>query len=292
MRRVVTFWLFAAALVSGSSWFAASAAALDTPGRGVTLRAVAAADAAMSGPVWDADGAERSAEPTALARPVAVLYGDSLAWEAREAFSSALAGQPGVEVHQRTFGGTAICDWLDQKADDVVELQPGIVVVQFSGNNFTPCMRGESGRPLTGDELVERYAADARAVASIFEGSDVELVFAGAPIDRDGSSRIGRINDVYRRLAADLERVSYVDAGASVLADGRWTATLPCLPGERCDAIGATGPGRNVVRSPDGLHFCPSAYDSELGVTTECPVWSSGAFRFGSALAQPVLDRL
>ena len=50
----------------------------------------------------------------------------------------------------------------------------------------------------------------------------------------------------------------YVDAGAAVLDEGRWTETLSCLPSEPC--VGGTDPlGRavNVVRAPDGVHFCP-----------------------------------
>src|SRR6478672_3013389 len=44
-------------------------------------------------------------------RPVVVLYGDSLAWEARQSFSFTLAAA-GADVKVRTFGGTAICDFF------------------------------------------------------------------------------------------------------------------------------------------------------------------------------------
>ena len=60
-------------------------------------------------------------------------------------------------------------------------------------------------------------------------------------------------------IAAHEANVRYVDAGAAVLDDGRWTETLSCLPGEPC--AGGTDPlGRsvNVVRAPDGVHFCPA----------------------------------
>ena len=45
-------------------------------------------------------------------------------------------------------------------------------------------------------------------------------------------------------------------------------------------------------RAPDGAHFCPGAPDAVRGVTSGCPVWSSGAFRFGTAMATPVLQAL
>jgi len=228
-----------------------------------------------------------------LANSTVVLYGDSLAWEARGAFALAFADRPGVQIHERTFGGTAICDWLAAMADDAATLRPGAVVVEFSGNNFTPCMHDDAGQPLTGDALVERYAADAAAVVATFAPHDTQVIFAGAPVARpadpstDGDSIISRLNERYALVAHSSDAVRYVDAGASVLAGGSWTATLPCLTGEPCGADGT-----NVVRAPDGLHFCPASGDAERGVTGDCPVWSSGAFRFGAALAAPVLEHL
>ncbi|MEO1058430.1 MAG: GDSL-type esterase/lipase family protein [Actinomycetota bacterium] len=224
--------------------------------------------------------------PQPLTNPVAILYGDSLSWESRPHFIAALSGRPGLAVYERTFGGTAICDWRDQMNSDLAALRPGVVVVQFSGNAFGSCMHNNNG-PARGDALIAKYAADANAVVSTFQGTGTQVVFASSPIDRDGSPRIGRINNVYRSLAADRPQVDYVDAAASVLNNGRFATMLPCLPAEPCGAS-----GHNMVRSPDGLHFCPMLYEVELGVTTPCPVRSSGAFRFGNALAQPVLDRL
>ncbi len=263
--------------------------ASDTGARQFTLRIVTAVQLEF---------ADRSSSPTAERRPieptqpqplsnlVAILYGDSLSWESRDHFSAALSGQPELAVYERTFGGTAICDWFDEMNHDLASLQPGVVVVQFSGNAFGSCMRTASG-PVRGDALIAKYAADANAVVSLFEGTGTQVVFASSPIDRDESPRIGRINNVYRDLAADRPQVEFVDTAASVLKHGRFTATLPCLHGEPCSPS-----GQNVVRSPDGLHFCPVLYQAELGVTTPCPVRASGAFRFGNALAQPVLDRL
>ena len=102
-----------------------------------------------------------------LVRPVVVLYGDSLAWEARNVFEQALADQP-VEVVTRTFGGTAICDWHDEMTDDAATLRPGLVVIEFVGNNYTSCMQDHAGEPLTGAALVDRYAADAEAAIATF----------------------------------------------------------------------------------------------------------------------------
>jgi hypothetical protein len=43
-----------------------------------------------------------------------ILYGDSLAFEARDAFELTLQRGDDIEVVDRTLGGTAICDWLDR----------------------------------------------------------------------------------------------------------------------------------------------------------------------------------
>jgi hypothetical protein len=229
-----------------------------------------------------------------ITRPVVVLYGDSLAWEARHSFHDSFADQPHIQVYDRTFGGTAICDWLDQMAADAASLAPGIVVVEFSGNSFTPCMKGANGVALTAEEIDERYAVDAASTIAIFASIGTHVVFAGAPVTRsDTASGIGRLNSLYSQLADDHDGVWYTDAGRSVLADDSYTITLPCLSSEPCEG-GYTSDELlvNVVRNPDGIHFCPVNADAVYGVTDDCPTWSSGAYRYGRALAQPVLGAL
>ncbi len=228
-----------------------------------------------------------------LTRPVVVLYGDSLAWESREAFAEAFADRPDVDVYTRTFGGTAICDWLDEMAADAASLAPGIVVVEFSGNSFTPCMQDASGVPVTGPAITERYAIDAATVISTFAPIGTHVVFAGAPVSGPTSAAVGRMNDLYREVAASHDGVWYADAGAAVLSDDSYTITLPCLSSEPCEGgYNSDGLPVNVVRAPDGVHFCPVSGDAVQGVTDNCPVWSSGAYRYGHALAQPVIDAL
>ena len=80
-----------------------------------------------------------------------------------------------------------------------------------------------------------------------------------------------------------LPRVRYVDAGQAVLDGGRFTATLPCLPSEG-PAEGCVD-GRIPVRALDGLHLCPVRTSQG---SDRCPVYSSGAARFGLAMAQPI----
>jgi hypothetical protein len=243
---------------------------------------------------------ERTGAPLEVrppARPVVVLYGDSRAWEARHAFKGAFADRSGVQVVERTFGGTAICDWLDEMAADVTALKPGMVIIEFVGNSFTPCMRDAAGQFLTGMAVVERYSADRETLIATFVANGAQVVLAGAPVSRADADHTplgrGGLNALYLRTARAHEGVHYADAGAEVLDDGQWTSTLPCFAFEPCTGgVGAAGIGVNAVRSPDGLHFCPASADAVRGVTGDCPVWSSGAFRYGNALARPALEIL
>jgi hypothetical protein len=230
-----------------------------------------------------------------LSNPVVVLYGDSLAWESRDAFALALADHESLEVETRTFGGTAICDWLGQMTEDASTLAPGIVVVEFSGNSFTPCMTDVNGVSLSGPELEERYEADATTVINTFVPLGTQVVFAGAPAAGSDSAatKVGRLNAMYLQLAQSNAGVHYVDAGAAVLSQDSYTVTLPCLSVEPCvGGYDSNGLAVNVVRAPDGVHFCPVNGQAVQGLTDDCPVWSSGAFRYGTALAQPVIDSL
>ena len=230
---------------------------------------------------------------TALSRPVVVLYGDSLAWEARDSFTQALAAHPDLQVVTRTFGGTAICDWLATMADDATSLAPGMVVVEFSGNSFTPCMQGEDGLPLDATTVTERYRADSATVVATFAPIGTQVVFAGAPTSGPSATAVGRLNALYEELANAHTGVTYADAGAAVLADDSYTLTLPCLSSEPCGGgYNSEGIAVNVVRAADGVHFCPVSGQAVQGVTEDCPVWSSGAYRYGIALAAPVIAAL
>jgi len=236
---------------------------------------------------------DRAAGGGALTTERVLLYGDSLAWESRDAFTSAL-GRAGItDVITRTFGGTAICDWVPQMRVDQAALHPDAVVVEFSGNALTPCMKDADGQALTGIAYSRKYMTDAQTVMDVFASDGSLVYFAGAPISRRAEAAhdatVATLDAMYADVAASSPLGRFVDAGAAVTAHGGWTATLPCLGGEPC--IGgrdASGTPVNVVRAPDGAHFCPAGHPAVGGVTGACPVWSSGAWRFGTAMADPI----
>jgi hypothetical protein len=255
----------------------------------IVLLGIAGGGAAMAAPMGPASPSDATV----------VLYGDSLAWEAQQAFRDSLVNAGVGDVHTHTMGGTAICDWLDQMQVDAVELGPTAVVVEFSGNALTPCMTDLAGQSLALSPLDyhRKYREDASTVLSIFQTAGTRVYFAGAPTTRHAEethdTNATWLNTVYARLAGSAPEARYVDAGATVLRHGHWTETLPCLADEPCTG-GSDSSGRavNVVRAPDGGHFCPGAPDANRGVTGECPVWSSGAHRYGTAMATAVLDDL
>ena len=114
-----------------------------------------------------------------------------------------------------------------------------------------------------------------------------EVYLVGLPYDESPglNVNVAALNQLYASLAAADTGVDYVDAGQAVMAYGTFTWTLPCLPGEPC-----TGPsGTDVVRAPDGVHFCPTATVTVVDYFAECSVYSSGAFRFAAAMLSPVL---
>jgi hypothetical protein len=215
--------------------------------------------------------------------PRVIVYGDSLVSEAGPDFVS-LANDDGASAQVRTFPGTATCDWLATMATDASAWQPTAVVLAFSGDDFTPCMAGyELGTP----QYYAKYESDTQTAIDIFRSIGSKVVLVGLPLDASASlsQNATQLNQVYEALAAVNVGVTYDDAGQAVEANGQFTWTLPCLPGEPC-----TGPaGMNVVRAPDGIHFCPDGHTTLVGGIEECDVYSSGALRFAAAMLAPAL---
>lgn len=184
-----------------------------------------------------------------------LMYGDSLLE------SSAPYVRSTDQV--RAFGGTALCDWVDNMAQAAVLEQPSVLVVEFVGNNVTPCMSGYD----TPNEVRAKYEADA---TELKQRVDAPILWVDPPLFRSGSPPTAGLFESEPR---------FVDAGAAVLDDGAYTNTLSCLADERA-ARGCGNNGRIRVRAPDGAHFGTSASD-----------YSSGARRFADAIDDAVNDQ-
>jgi hypothetical protein len=216
--------------------------------------------------------------------PAVALFGDSLAWEAQTYFS-ALIRASGDTPLTYTRSGTAVCDWLSTMRTVEARFHPEAVELEFSGDALTPCMRAYEP---PSSAYFEKYRADTLAAIAVFKGAGAHIFLIGSPINRSDTSvqNWDQLNGQYDAIAeADPAHVTYVDAGAAVEGPGHtFTATLPCLLDEPCTGPVVGGVPSNVVRAPDGGHFCPVEKDAALGIIGPCPVYSSGAYRYAFAM--------
>jgi len=221
--------------------------------------------------------------PSSPGPPRIALYGDSLAMESAPDFAL-IANAAGASARVRAYGGLAVCDFLRTMSSDVAAWQPTAVVLVFSGDNFTPCMAGD---PIGSPQYYEKYQTDIQTAIDIVRPYGTKVFLIGGPFDGlpAQNQNVAALNRLYASVAATTG-VTYVDAGQAVMANGAFTWTLPCLPNEPC-----TGPsGTNIVRAPDGVHFCPTGQTTIEGYVAVCNVYSSGAYRFAAAMLGPALD--
>ena len=187
------------------------------------------------------------------------LFGDSLGYQAEPYLDMFFAQTHDYTVSNYTYGGTATCDWLSTMAVAAAE-RPQAALLVFSGNAFTPCMDGVTSpqppvlRPL--HHLHEQ-------AIGIFSAVGAHVFLVGTPVDESSVAGWDHLDDIYRQLAqANPLTVTFVDAGASVeTATGGFTWALPCMSIE--PSCGRDG--TNVVRSPDGIHFCPDGTPASQG---------------------------
>lgn len=180
-----------------------------------------------------------------------IMYGDSLLVQATPYLRST------DEV--RAYGGTALCDWVDKIAQASAVEQPSVLVLEFVGNDLTPCMQGYT----TPDEVRAKYEAD---MARLKRRVDTPILWVGPPEFRDGAPPA---------LGLYSSEPRFVDAGQAVLADGTYTDTLPCLPDE--GSVQGCINGRIRVRAFDGAHFANSGSG-----------YSAGGRRFADAIDEAV----
>ncbi len=221
-------------------------------------------------------------------RPTVTLFADSLGFESAQVVADLLGDS--VRFDSSSLPGVAMCDLIGA-LERAPEKAPDVAVLQFSGNNLTPCMQDADGNELSDAAVVDKYAADVDTVISILRSRGSRVVLAAAPRTAF-TDRAEEVNTIYSWTAikwhARGEPVSYVDTAALLLTPERtFTPRLPCLPNEHAEQ-GCAPDGTIAVRSVDGTHFCPL----DTGGKTVCPVWSSGAHRFGLALANAVHNEL
>jgi hypothetical protein len=221
-------------------------------------------------------------------RPTVTLFADSLGFESAQVVTNQLG--PGVRFDSSSLPGVALCDLIGA-LERSPEKTPDLALVQFSGNNITECMRGPDGQPLDGAAAVDKYAADIETVIEMLRARGSQVVLASSP-RTSLTGRAEEINTITAWTAIDWqargEPVTYTDTAATLLnPDRSFAGRMPCLP-EETPERGCGPDGTIAVRSDDGTHFCPQL----TGGLTLCPVWSSGAYRFGLSLTAAIEDHL
>ncbi len=224
------------------------------------------------------------------------LWGDSLSFQSNPYLKQILAAQNGV-LPITTYGypGTALCDWLSQiqtvtqgaSANDVV-------VLEFAGDAMTPCITAAGAKGYSA--TIAQYESDLRATITTMLANGVgHIIVVGIPATGPpGGSQTFEpaLNVMYQQTVASFNNapVTYVVSGTQIddPITGGFTMYRACLPYEilksLCTGPMASGVQTNIVRNPDGVHFCVSSSDYPF----PCLTWSSGAWRFASAMATAV----
>jgi hypothetical protein len=231
------------------------------------------------------------------------LWGDSFSAQASTYFDYFIGLNGKAVGRTHAFGGSALCDWFaDMRAEtnpaNPAGFHPQAVVIQFSGDAFTPCMKGPNGQPLSGQAAINKYASDAAMVIAFFSSQHIPVYFVSTPIiwadAKNGVVGMTPLGRMFSTLPARYPGIGvhFIDAAAAVEWHGHYSATLPCLPWETCTGRWPDGTKTVVVRQADGVHFCPVKEvpipGNPFGLQ-QCPVYMGGAFRFVTAITGPIL---
>lgn len=241
-----------------------------------------------------------------------VLYvGDSLAANTRDMVRWWTQGTGKAVVHESLFPGMAICDFLEGKSKQgmaknlrlqakVAEVEPDLIILQFWGNAFTPCMDALGfGTPASNN----RYFWDAlNAVNQIDAAARAagiprpKILWVLQPPTKGKPARSRALNDIYR-FVAQQSRDRVVDAGRELSMAAypyddapkdrdTWTQFLPCTELERssgyCSLPGFGPDGFTQVRAGDGIHLCSG---NTNGYHADCDTPSAGILRYGMQIS-------
>ncbi|MBK5224038.1 MAG: hypothetical protein JJE52_14425 [Acidimicrobiia bacterium] len=212
--------------------------------------------------------------------PVVIYYSDSIGSESMGNTRLALGDQ--VDLVDRSFPGSALCDWHDRMAGDLARWAPDLVVLQFVGNHLSQC--AASADPITATPSI--YADHVASVSDLWTSHGVPIVWMSAPrslyeplaVIQDG------LDEVYLASASGHPLVSFADPGAELESPDRKGARhLPCAPWETADH--GCVDGEISVRHADGIHLCQAGDEV-------CHGYSAGLFRYGTTVAQEILRHL
>ena len=214
--------------------------------------------------------------PVAPQPPTVIVYGDSLSSEASGQLDSQLqTAFPGWRVVVRSQGGAALCDFKSNMQDDA-NLEADLVIVQFSGNFFTPCITN----PGFGN-----YFWDAGWTINLWHERNTPVLFVGG-LPRVGQpAGIGATGGAFKWWAEYTAAwgTRFVDASTFLVEDGIYKQTLPCYASEEDSCT--RDDDRINARNTDGGHLCNTPGPVGWG-NIPCPDYASGAYRFALAIVR------
>ena len=195
-----------------------------------------------------------------------------------------------VEVVDRTYGGTAICDRLDQMRTRPARPPTDGRRARVRGQQRHRLHARARTARLRETPSRRQYRHDASIATSTLRGCRGPGVLDGrAAVSGPRASDSERVRRGVRGRVArltfatpPLARVEYVDAGQAVLDHGRFTDTT-AVPADRGAGRGC-GDGRIRVRA---ARRGPRCVVGSPGDATRCRVYPAGALRCGYAMAGP-----
>ena len=201
------------------------------------------------------------------------VFGDSLTAFA-SGYVSLAAHDANVKLVIKAYPGLAPCDIQREATRVLRDDQPRAVLLEFAGNNATPCVHG-----LTGPALAAAYDKTVRAIAKVANENDVPLVLLGPPAMHAPRwvTDSPLISTTYQKIAADTDGVTFVSLGTTLSPNG-WTFRLPCLQSET-KSMGCID-GTIRVRNFDGVHWDDAGADG----------YSSGSFRYAQVVIGAAKD--
>jgi hypothetical protein len=220
-----------------------------------------------------------SATPAAAdsTRGPAVIIGDSLTQQAQDAIRFLYAVRTGQAPNVGAWGGTSLCNWVDNITQAVAESNPSLVVLEFVGNNLAEC----SGNfPVDSDQYIANSADSMDRAFGAARSGGATVIWVRPPTTADPASN-ARF-DRFAQMAAD-RGAAVLDVGDAIAPGHQFVPTMPCLPSETAD-LGCDENGQIRVRADDGAHFYSPGATYPSGVPTGGQGYSSGAFRYATAL--------
>jgi len=234
-----------------------------------------------------------------------VLYGNSLSLEAAPYFGAALRSTRDVVVAAHVYPGVADCSWYGAMRTDAFFVHPDSVVIQYTGDRFVPCAK-------IGGSLETSVREQTETAISILKTGGTRHVYLVGKIGahcpyplmpklKCPDPAIPVVNRALEEAAAHFNRprssLSVVVIHPEVAlqtSQHRYSDHLACTSAEITAAkcVGTPfGRRTNWVRDIAGLHFCRPSWPVPIP-PPGCRRYSSGAYRYGNAMALPVASAL